>query len=77
MDNRNIAHFSDLVKTPVKAISRISAEATHETPTIQVFQFTLVDGAFLLGHQLDRWKRIQLYKRTGSEYHRLMTLDPR
>lgn len=76
VDNTNVAHYSDMVDTTRKAIAAISRNAV-ETQTMQLFQKTLVDIAFLLGASLDRWQPLQLYKWTGGQYIPLLNIPPR
>ena len=76
VDNTNVAHYSDMVGTVRKAIAAIGKDAV-QTQTVQLFQKTLVDIAFLLGTSLDRWQPLQLYKWTGGQYIPLMNVPPR
>ena len=76
VDNTNVAHYSDMIDTVRKAITHITKDAA-DTQIFQLFQQTLVDIAFLLGVQVDRWLPFQLYKWDGSHYVPIINISPR
>ena len=76
VDNTNVAHYSDMIDTTSKAIMAVMQNAA-ETQTVQLFQKTLVDIAFLLGVSLDRWLPLQLYKWDGTQYVSIINVPPR
>ncbi len=76
VDNTNVAHYSDMVDTVRKAMGAIAKDAA-DSQTFQLFQKTLVDIAFLLGVQMDRWLPLQLYKWDGTAYVPIIHIPPR
>lgn len=76
VDPRNVANYSDMYGTLNKALA-IFNENTYGTPEIQVFLPTLVEMAFLIGTQIDRWLPLQIFKWNGTEYIRVITTPPR
>lgn len=76
IDTTNVAHYTDMVDTLRQAIHQIQKQA-ETTQTFQLFLKTLVDIAFLLGVQMDRWLPLQLYKWDGQQYVSVMNIPPR
>lgn len=72
----NVAQYSDLVDTTRKAINCIR-ENSIDRQVFQIFQRSLVEIAFLLGVQLERWISFQLYKWEGDTYGSIMSVAPR
>lgn len=75
VDNANVAHYSDMIDTLHKAMNHIAKNAASPQ-TFQLFQKTLMEIAFLVGVQMDRWIPLQLYKWDGQQYVRVMNIPP-
>lgn len=76
VDPDNIAHYTDMLDTILKAMHVVSQDAA-QTQTFQLFLWTLVDIAFLLGVEINRWWPLQVYKKHGNTYVRIMNVPPR
>lgn len=76
VDPDNIAHYTDMLDTVLKAMQAVSQNAA-QPQTFQLFLYTLVDIAFLLGVEINRWWPLQVYKKHGNTYVRIMNIPPR
>ena len=76
IDPHNVAQYSDIINTTYAACDFLVGRS-DERPTFQVFLQALVDMAFWLGIQVDRWWPIQLYKWHNSRYMRIADISPR
>lgn len=76
VDAENIAHYTDMLDTVLKAMQAVSQNAA-QLQTFQLFLYTLVDIAFLLGVEINRWWPLQVYKKHGDTYVRIMNIPPR
>ncbi|MBK8024596.1 MAG: hypothetical protein IPK19_25020 [Chloroflexi bacterium] len=76
LDNTNVAHYSDIIDSTRRAISHLNGQAEAQQ-IFQLFQKTLVDIAFLLGVQSDRWVPFQVYKWIGQCYVPIINIPPR
>lgn len=76
VDSTNVAHYSDIIDSTRRAIGYLNGQATSQQ-TFQLFQRILVDIAFLLGVQSDRWIPFQVYKWTGQFYVPIINVPAR
>lgn len=65
VDDRNVAHRSDLSDTLNKALSFFTKDDRDKV--FQMFLYALVDIGFLMGVKANRYHEFQMYKREGND----------